>query len=166
MTKDDARAGLVLAFLAALVSASFGGCETGNPELPYAPDNCSREAPDTGFLIAQVTINAQNPAVKVTVFVGDWEDGVVALEDSARDGRIAFQLPSDESYSVLARYLVGRDTVLALDGAKLVVKSEEFRDATCFSVPDVDVNVRLALSSRTQAALVASRGKEEEKAGG
>jgi hypothetical protein len=170
----NAQPGFVGSLLVALASAPIGCTSDLNApsDLPYAPDNCSRDAPATGRLIALVTINPENPAVKVTVFVGDWQYGsdhnVVAAEDSARTDRIVFELPSDYYYSAVARYIAGADTVLHLDGAKLEVKSEEFRDATCYTVPDVDVNVRLVKSNARSGAepAVVSREPDPDAVGG
>jgi hypothetical protein len=168
MIGNDARVGLAVALLAVLTSTALEGCSS-ELDLAYAPDNCTRVPPETGHLIAKVTINPQNTAVKVTVFVGDWENNAVAAEDSARADRVAFELSADAYYSVLARYVVGPDTVLVLDGAKLEVKREEFRDATCFSVPDTEVDVRLSASNAHRGdakSTVASREPDPDAVGG
>jgi hypothetical protein len=57
------------------------------------------------------------------------------------DGRLlqhlpGFEVPVDTYYAVIARYTVGVDTILVLNGGRLEVSSETYRDATCYAEPE------------------------------
>jgi len=132
------RTGLLIVLLAGL------SC-TDKDELDYAPANCRRTKPETGSMIAEVSLNQQNPWVPLKVYLGDVEENRIVLEDTLRTHAKEYLLGVDEYYSVTVRYLRGADTVLVMDGGNLNAKEEEFRDATCWWVEDLKLDLRLKI---------------------
>lgn len=112
-------------------------------EEEYAPSDCARSKPPTGYLKVKLTVNNENRVVPITVFLGDFEEDQVVARDSLDVAIGLFELPVDEYYSVAARYVVGGDTTLALDGDRIETSSTEYVDAECWSVQDGEVDVRL-----------------------
>ena len=132
------RVSLLLALLAGL------SC-TDKEELDYAPPNCRHSKPETGSMIAEVSLNPQNPWVPLKIYLGDVDENHLVLEDTLRTHAKEYLLGVDEYYSVTVRYLHGEDTVLVMDGGDLDAKEEEFRDATCWWVKDLKLDLRLRI---------------------
>ena len=55
----------------------------------------------------------------------------------------SIDLEVNNTYSATASYQRGPDTILVLDESQINTSSEEFRDATCWSVSDGSVDLRL-----------------------
>jgi hypothetical protein len=133
---------------AALIGAlMLIGCSSDeDEELPYPPVDCLSSKPQNGYVNIDITINAQNPSVPVDVYEGPIEAGQLVQRDTVSVRQFSYQLPVDRSYSVTARYLVGPDTVLAIDAGKIETEEKEYRNSVyCWEVDDADVDVRLKL---------------------
>jgi hypothetical protein len=118
------------------------GC-TDDENKGYAPSNCKHSEPTTGFLRVELTINQTNHRVPLTIFEGAYEEGKVVLRDTVDVEDVSYELRVGKEYSVLARYISGRDTILALDSESLDVASDEYQDATCYYVEEGKADVRL-----------------------
>ena len=133
-------------FLVAMVMASIlvplVGCEDQG-DLPYPPPDCMEQKPAFGSLSLQITINAENPSVTVTVYRGDYEDENVVTTESFTSETGSIDLEVDNTYSVTASYQRGPDTILVLDEGRISTSGEEFRGATCWNVSDGSVDLRL-----------------------
>lgn len=133
-------------FLVAMVMAPIlvplVGCED-NSDLPFAPSNCITQKPALGSLNLRVTINAENKMVTVTVYRGDYDAGIVVTTESFTSETGSIDLEADITYSATASYQRGPDTILVLDEGEIYTSSEEFQDATCWSVNDGSVDLRL-----------------------
>ena len=132
---------LVLVFMAPIL-IPLGGCDEEN-DLPSAPMDCIEQKPVFGTLHLQITINAENPTVTVTVYRGNYDDGIVVATEPFTSETGSIDLEVDDTYSATARYKRGEDTILVLDEGYISTSSEEFRDATCWSVHDGYVDLRL-----------------------
>jgi hypothetical protein len=130
--------------LFAVVLLPLAACSEES-DLPFAPIDCARSRPDDGYLNAEVTIDAQNPTVIVSVFRGDIELDRLVRQDTVSLRTFSYELPVDQTYAVTARYLVGADTVLVIDADDISVTSEEFQDADCYTLENGNVDLRLRL---------------------
>jgi hypothetical protein len=119
------------------------GCEDKS-DLPYAPENCNEQKPAFGEIHLRITINAENPSVPVTVYRGNYDDGIVVTTETFTTTTGSILLDTEERYSATASYRRGPDTILVLDEAEVGVSSEEFRDATCWTVHDGSMDLQLA----------------------
>jgi len=109
----------------------------------YAPADCQRVKPGTGYLIVQCTVNNAHPSVPIKMYRGDYDQGIVVLRDTLAAPETEFEMPVGTRYSVMATYLSGADTVLVLDTAELSVDSDDYEDATCYYVKTKRIDVRL-----------------------
>jgi hypothetical protein len=100
--------------------------------------------PATGFLTVNVTINAENPTVDVTVYRGNFEDNDVVDSEMVSQAEYSFELPVDETYSATASYVSGANMCLTLEQAQITMSSERFRDAVCWTVVDASVDLRFS----------------------
>jgi len=128
--------GIVLALLVA-------SCDDDD-NLGYAPEDCHRVKPDTGYLLVKCTISTAHPHVPITLYRGSMELGTVVLRDTLDATETDYEMPVvGSSYTVVARYHVPPDTVLVIDAARLEVESHEYEDATCYYVKTQEIDVRL-----------------------
>jgi hypothetical protein len=133
------RAGLL--FLLALPPA---GCsDEGDEDLPYAPLGCERTEPDLGHLNIRLTLNRENPRVPITVYRGDVDAGEIVESDTVSVDRFSYELATRERYSVTALYIAGADTILVIDEARIGIDSKDYRDGTCYTSDDGEIDVRL-----------------------
>ena len=142
----SARAGFRTGLLVVLVvMAAFGCSSDGEGDLPFAPVDCLKTKPANGHLNVTITLNAQNAKVPVTVYKGPIEDGMVVKSDSVSVAQFSYELPADRSYAVIARYLVGQDTILAIGSDDITTNEKEYEDGFCWEVTDGNVDARLKL---------------------
>ncbi|RPJ40356.1 MAG: hypothetical protein EHM19_13805 [Candidatus Latescibacterota bacterium] len=89
------------------------------------------------------TIDTEYPEVPITIYVGDFEEDQVMLQDTVEIPITLYDLPVDEYYSVAALYTGGGDTLVVLRGDEISTSSTEYEDATCWSVRGAEVDCRL-----------------------
>lgn len=123
------------------------GCsDTNSEDLPFAPIDCQSTKPATGFLNVEITVNAANPKVLVKLYHGSLETGNLLRSDSTSVSKFSYELAVDEHYTVTARYIVGPDTVLAINSDKITTEEKDYQDAvSCWDVRNGSVDVRLKL---------------------
>lgn len=126
-----------------LAGAALAACSSVDDDLPFAPDNCDPVKPSFGIVIVTVLRNSAHSTVPIIVYEGNYEDGLVVLRDTVDVVETGYELPVDTYYSVIARYTVGVDTILVLNGGRLRVESETYRDAICYGLPTLDLDLRL-----------------------
>ena len=126
-----------------LVGAALAACSDVNEDLPYAPSNCNPVKPSFGTVIVTVSKSASHPTIPLIIYQGNYEDGLVVVRDTVDVAQTGFEVPVDTYYAVIARYTVGVDTILVLNGGRLEVESETYRDATCYGLPTLDLDLRL-----------------------
>jgi len=131
-----------MAMVMASILVPLVGCDDKS-DLPFAPSDCMKQKPAFGSLNLRITINAENPSVTVTVYRGDYDDGIVVTTESFTSETGSIDLEVDNTYSVTASYQRGPDTILVLDEGHISTSSEEFRDAICWEVIDGSVDLRL-----------------------
>jgi hypothetical protein len=108
----------ILAILLAL-SGNFLGCETEDLVIGVDCNDCFGYVPDSADLIIYVTINAENPAVPLTVYKGSLEQGEVDWRDTATTSEFYLFSALDVDYTVEASYRSGDRTILSYDGDRM-----------------------------------------------
>jgi hypothetical protein len=126
-----------------LVGAALAACSDVNEDLPYAPSNCNPVKPSFGTVIVTVSKSGAHPTIPIIVYRGNYEEGIVVFRDTVDVAQTGFEVPVDTYYAAIARYTVGVDTILVLNGGRLEVQSETYRDATCYGLPTLDLDLRL-----------------------
>lgn len=104
---------------------------------------CDGYYPSYGDLSIRVTPDQQNPCVPITVYIGQFEEDVVYFNDTICNTSITYSLEVDYYYSVAAKYLRGTDTIVAIDGDKISVSSNDNCGYTCYEVNDANLNLKL-----------------------
>ena len=129
--------------LALLLALALCGACSEDEDLDYAPSDCLQVRPEFGYLDVEVTIDAEHDSVPIVIYLGEFEDDVVVEEFVMISAHHKFELAADEDYAVTARYIVGTNTIVALDGDRISADHVEYRDAYCWEVSDGDVDLRL-----------------------
>ncbi|MCB2220338.1 MAG: hypothetical protein KQI35_08090 [Bacteroidetes bacterium] len=105
---------------------------------------CYQQKPEWVQLNAKVTINSENPFVPLTIYKGDFENGVVDWIDTTWKEDYWVDVKPDEYYSVKAKYKDGTKTIYAIDGDNVKLKlSRNDCDVECYYQKGGYVDVRL-----------------------
>lgn len=103
--------------------------------------NCFANKPYVGKMIIQLTINAENPKVPITIYEGDYEDKKIIMELLAESEQTKVDLPMDTRFTVAAEYKQGGKKILALDHAR--VSSDWYDCDECYQTQEGKVNVSI-----------------------
>ena len=128
-----------------IISPFFTSCQDDEC---YRPWNCYDEEPDGATMDIEVTINDENPAVKVVVYDGVYEDDRVREELILRSRYEEVFLPEGQ-YSAVAFYKRGKDSIMAIDGGRVKITYWSCEDSTgtledeCYKVRSSTLNLKL-----------------------
>jgi hypothetical protein len=126
-----------------LMSMSFAGClNNGTDCVPSG--NCTSIAPTTADLRLKLTINSENASVPIAVYEGDASDSLLYFRDTIAATTISYTVAVDQRYSAVAKYRRGNVTILAVDGDKTKLTSNNDCGDRCYQVTDAQLNLRLA----------------------
>jgi len=130
--------------LSVLLSLFLISCEDDEC---YRPWNCYDDEPDGATMDIKVTINDENPSVKVIIYDGVYENDNVREELTLTSSNDEIYLP-DGQYSATALYKRGKDSVLAIDGGRVSITHWSCEDSTgveeeCYKVRASTLNLRL-----------------------
>jgi hypothetical protein len=114
-----------------------------------APSDCAKSAYATGNMSISLTINAENPTVKIYIYQGDIDSG--SLYKGPEIPTNPFDWSSSTytkslipfgTYSAKVDYKVGSITVTAVDGAETSsITSEHCDNVTCYDVETADIDL-------------------------
>jgi hypothetical protein len=138
----------ILIFLIALLCLlPLMGCtdeegEDWEDECDPCPSDCHQTPFTEGKLVAEVTINAENPEVTLRIYEGDFEDGF--LIDSVNLSVTSYEttLPLGD-YSGVVEYQVGGYTVVAVDGDSINNDSEDCCTGPCYEINNAHLDLLL-----------------------
>lgn len=120
------------------------GCEREESWESFDCATCYQDKPEMGPLQITVTINGQNSSVPLVVFRGDIEDNNVERIDTAYNTDFTIDVPVEKYYSVKAEYRDGNNTIFAVDGDKLKLKTNSTDcDEQCYYFRGGYIDVRL-----------------------
>jgi hypothetical protein len=106
--------------------------------------NCTSVAPTTANLKLKLTINSENASVPIAVYEGDASDSVLYFLDTIAATTISYTVAVDQRYSAVAKYRQGNLTILAVDGDKTKLTSNNDCGDRCYEVSDALLNLKLA----------------------
>ncbi|HPE57181.1 MAG TPA: hypothetical protein P5514_05570 [Bacteroidales bacterium] len=131
---------IVLTIILAITS-----CERAEPVSAGVDcTECYQDKPEWVQLTAEVTINAENPYVPLTIYVGDYENGQVDWTDTTWKSEYWVDVKPDRYYSVVAKYKDGSKIIYAVDGDDIKLKrSNSDCDAECYYQKGGYIDVRL-----------------------
>jgi hypothetical protein len=104
-------------------------------------ESCDCPTVTEGTLRLNLTINGENPRVPIQVFRGNIENGDLMVIDTVSESSVTFIFPAPGTYSATATYKKGNATVLAINGGKLTVTTDE---CECDQGETLRLNLRLA----------------------
>lgn len=113
-----------------LFSISLSGCES-----------CDCPAFTEGTVKLNLTINDENSKIPIQIFKGNIENGELLVTDTISENTASFVFPAPGSYSATAIYKRGNETVLAINGGRLTVTTDE---CDCDQGENLRLNLRLA----------------------
>lgn len=103
---------------------------------------CYTQAPPTLFVKLRLSPNLNGTPVKVRVYVGDVDDGILYDSFETFNAEETYLLPVNEDYSAEAEYTDGEITIIAVDGDRLNRRSFQNCGNTCY---DWDHSITLDL---------------------
>jgi len=139
---------IVRLLLCGLLTLLFvgSGCYDEEEDCTHRPiwKDCYSYEPGEGLVEVSVTLNTGNPWVVVKLYENDIEDDILILTDTLTVSGKNYTL-SVGRYSGSALYLVGIDTVLAIDGDKITTDHESYCEGDCWHVNNAELNLVLLL---------------------
>lgn len=109
----------------------------------YDCDECLSERPGVGDLKIKLTINHENPEVPVTVFFDNINGHIIVTDIVNTEMYYVEELPLKQYYVVQAKYLVGNDTIYAIDDDFMEPKESYTCEETCWIIKGDVIDVRL-----------------------
>lgn len=126
---------LAAAILLILVSGKFTACEPEDWMLQIDCADCYGYKPDSANLIINLSINAENDSVPLTLYLGDYEDGVIDWQDTATTAEFYLYSRINSTYTVRASYRSGNKIIEAFDSDKMTLYNADAEcGATCYIV--------------------------------
>ncbi len=127
-----------------LALMGLDGCYNEEEDCNRRPiwKSCYSTEPTDGKLSVEVTINNENQQVVINIYEDDIEDNLLIFTDTVSSEDVDYHLPVG-TYSGSAKYIVGGDTVLAIDGDKIDTEFEEYCYEDCWDVKDAKLNLTL-----------------------
>ena len=134
----------VLLTIMMLAALSFFSCNN-NPSTDCDESiNCLSTEPLSGNLNIRVSPDAENPAVVITVYFGQFENGEVYFTDTLTGKSVTYPVYLDQYYSASAKYLSGQDTVYAIDGDRVDLNYAVNCGYDCWTITEGNLDLRLA----------------------
>ena len=131
---------LLALLLLCLVMASC----LNNANTDCIPDgDCLTVRPTTASLSVRINTNAENPAVPIAIYYGDASDSALFFRDTIT-ASTSYAVALDTRYSGVAKYRQGNLTILAIDGDKTKLTSDNECGFVCYSVKDASMQLKLA----------------------
>ncbi len=134
---------LILVVLLTLLFVG-GGCYDDDEDCTHRPiwKDCYSYEPGEGLVEVAITLNTENSWVVVKLYENDIEDDILILTDTLSVTEQNYTMAVGR-YSGSALYLVGIDTVLAIDGDKISTDHESYCEGDCWRVDDAELNLEL-----------------------
>ncbi len=104
---------------------------------------CNSEEPFEAILYVNFTKNTENPNPKILLLEGEFEEFNVIDTLSTDEDKLELNVAINQFYTVVAYYLSGNDTIVAIDGDDVKKKSNSECGYECWKITDGSVNVKL-----------------------
>ncbi len=112
-------------------------CET------YDYADCLTDEPETWDLKISLTINEENPEVKITVFKGDFDNGDTLFTSLWDYPEAYLEVQVNQEYSATAEYKSGGKKIIAVDGDYMKTKSTIVCEKKCWKVKGSSLDLKL-----------------------
>ena len=135
---------LFLMVLLHVIAILIISCDKNFDFLEIDCSECYSNSPENGELIINVTINNENPEVPIAIYRDRIESGRIRINDTITQKTVCIEVPLNHYYSVTAKYMVGNDSVLAIDGER--IKSQRVTgqcDTVCWIIKGGRYDLRL-----------------------
>jgi hypothetical protein len=123
-------------------SISLAACNNNDPACDDFPTTCNTVEPLSGSLTINLSPDGENQAIPIAVYNGYIEDNALYFVDTIRSANITYDVPFGR-YSASATYRRGTQTITAIDGARVRVRSNRECDYTCYTVDGGNINLKL-----------------------
>lgn len=132
---------LTLLLFLPLVFSDCKGKDENCTENDY--NDCITTRPDSGYAEVSITHNFQNKNVEVRLYQGNFEDGRLVWEKSYSKTNTTELLDVENYYSFTATYVVGEDTIVAVDGGRVKVISYNMCELTCYEARTLNIDLTI-----------------------
>ncbi|MFP4556884.1 MAG: hypothetical protein ACLFNU_08450 [Bacteroidales bacterium] len=134
-----------LFLLSALITIPYQSCELGEI-ISIDCSECYIDKPEWGAFEAGITINQENPFVKITTYHGAFEDNNVAYIDTAYSTNKLIWVDVNTKYSLVAEYMKDGRTYYVVSGGRLKVRlNNDACDRPCFYITGTRLDLRLKI---------------------
>ncbi|MBR4267094.1 MAG: hypothetical protein IKQ46_13660 [Bacteroidales bacterium] len=100
--------------------------------------NCDKRyvnnTPDTATVTFRVTINKQNPEVKVYIYEGSMTSGTLDTVFTMKKGRDELELTLGHNYTYVAKYQKDNDSIIVPVKARLYCEGKQCRGFYCYEI--------------------------------
>jgi hypothetical protein len=117
-------------------------CSYEEGECEPCPSDCHHSPYTEGKLMAEVTINAENPQVTLMIYEGNHEDGILIDSVALSETSYETTLPIGD-YSGVVEYQVGIYTVVAVDGDSIENDREDCCTGPCYEIDNAHLDLVL-----------------------
>ncbi|MCK6541669.1 hypothetical protein L6Q79_03180 [bacterium] len=122
------------------------------------PSDCHETKYSYGYLNINLTINQKNDSVLIRIFRGDFDNKDILFEKFVYENTFSYQLPTEEYYSVVARYIQNDgDTVLAVDADDIENDRESYCDGDCYELDNGSIDLKLRFPKETAESVYSTR---------
>ena len=118
---------------------------TSDEDCEY-PDysDCMTDEPREPYLHIKLTVNEQNPKVKISMYEGNLGEDTAIYTIETDTSYYELGVYFDERYTITAQYLSGEDTIIAIDNTKITKSTYTNCDSTCWQIYGREVDLTLA----------------------
>ena len=106
-------------------------------------ENCVIDEPFYGAVNVRITINDENPEVKLVFFDGNYESQDTVWVDTISSRSSTYYFDLNNTYSAAAYYKSGDNTIIAVDGGWLDLYTYTMCEYTCYGIIELDLDLRL-----------------------
>lgn len=133
----------ILAFFFSL-PACYQAFWTEEEDCEFADySDCNSVKPTVAPLTLELTINEENPEVRVEIYDGNIVDDYKIHEFVADTSRVEVDVPVGAKYSAQAFYKFGDDSLTAVDGTNYRRTSYTYCDSTCWRLHGGSIDLEL-----------------------
>lgn len=133
----------ILAFLLIVNGIALKSCAIESIT-EFKCSECYTEEPSHTWVDLNVTINAENPEVPITIYVGPPENEVIYSYDLANETPYKVKVENETAYTVKAEYRVdGRSRIVFNKIKTKIFYDYESCSEPCYWVSDKTVNLRI-----------------------
>lgn len=117
---------------------------TSDEDCEY-PDysDCITEEPRDAYLKVKLTINEQNPEVKISLYNGTPGIDSAIYSFVSDTSNCDINVDFDISYTITANYIYNQDSIIAIDNTKITKYTSTNCDSTCWNISGDAVDLTL-----------------------